>query len=80
MVNTDEQILEACQKYGAKKVYDAAYAFMRKDSFALPAVGLKNPKSVSESEYIVSKVFNMLGQIDVENDLANITIDLAKLK
>lgn len=80
MVNTDDQILDACQKYGLKKVYDAAYAFMRKDLFALSAVGLKNPAGVAEADYIGSKVFKMLGQIDVANDLANITIDTAKLK
>ena len=80
MINTDDSIIDACQKYGAKKVYDAAYAFMRNDKNALPAVGLKNPAGVGEADYIGSKVFKMLGQIDKAKDLTDITIDLAKLK
>jgi len=80
MINTETEILESCQKYGAKKVYDAAYAFMRNDLKALPAVGLKNPKVVGEADYIGSKVFKMLGQVEKSQDLAEIAINLAKLK
>ena len=80
MINTDAEILESCQKYGAKKVYDAAYAFMRHNLAALPAVGLKNPNGVGEADYIGSKVFKMLGQVENSQDLAEIAINLAKLK
>ena len=80
MINTDNEILDACQQHGGKKVYDAAYAYMRKDTAALPAVGLKNPAGIGEAEYIGSKVFKMLGDVDKAKDLAEITIDLAKLK
>lgn len=80
MINSDAEIIDACQKYGAKKVYDAAYAFMRNDLSALPNVGLKNPNGVAEACYIGSKVFKMLGQADKAKDLADITIDLAKIK
>ncbi len=80
MINTDQEILDACQNHGAKKVYDAAYAFMRNDKNALPAVGLKNPSGIGEADYIGSKVFKMLSQIDKAKDLTDITIDLAKIK
>lgn len=80
MINTDQEILEACQKHGEKKVYDAAYAFMRNDKQALPDVGLKNPMGVGEADYIGSKVFKMLSQVDKAKDLTDITIDLAKIK
>ena len=80
MINTDDDILSACQTHGAKKVYDAAYAFMRNDFNALPTVGLKNPNGVGEADYIGSKVFKMLGQVDKAKDLADIKIDLAKIK
>lgn len=80
MINTDDDILDACQQHGAKKVYDAAYAFMRKDMTALPSVGLKNPAGIAEADYIGSKVFKMLGAVDKAQDLTDITIDMAKLK
>ncbi len=80
MINTDNDILDACQKHGSKKVYEAAYAFMRNDLDALPSVGLKNPKGVGEADCIGSKVFKMLGQVDKAKDLTDITIDLAKIK
>lgn len=80
MINTDSEIVDACRTHGAKKVYDAAYAFMRNDLSALPNVGLKNPKGVAEANYIGLKVFKMLGQADKAKDLADITIDLAKIK
>ena len=80
MINTDDDIIAACHSHGSKKVYDAAYAFMTGNLNALPVVGLRNPNSVAEADYIGSKVFKMLGHIDVANDLANITIDTAKIK
>lgn len=80
MINTDAEIIDACHTHSAKKVYDAAYAFMRNDLSALPGVGLKNPKGVAEADYIGSKVFKMLGQVDKAKDLTDITIDLAKIR
>lgn len=80
MINTDDDIIEACREHGVKKVYDAAYAFMRNDLTALPAVGLKNPSGVGEADYIGSKAFKLMSQVDKAKDLADITIDLARLK
>lgn len=80
MINTDDDIIEACRENGAKKVYDAAYAFMRNDLTALPAVGLKNPSGVGEADYIGSKVFKLLGKDDKARDMADITISLARVK
>ncbi len=80
MINTDDQILEACQKYGAQRVYDAAYSFMSRNLSALPAIGLQNPSGVGEADYIGSKVFKIMGGVDRANDLTDITINLAKTK
>ena len=71
MINSDDQIIDACQIYGSKKVYDAAYAFMSKNLTALLEVGLKNPSSIGEADYIGQKVFKMLGANDKANDLAD---------
>lgn len=78
MINTDQDILDACQNYSAKKVYDAAFAFMRNDKSALLAVGLKNPTGIGEADYISGMVFKMLSQVNKAKDLTDITIDLAK--
>jgi hypothetical protein len=80
MINTNDEIIEACSIYGAKRVYDAAYAFMRKDLSALPSVGLKNPNGVGEADYIGSKVFKLMSTIDKAKDLADIAVDTARLR
>ena len=76
----DKQIiLDACQKHGAKSVYDAAYQRIAGDNDALTKVGLA-AKTIADADKIGRFVFDLMGAVDKSKDLTNITIDLAKLK
>lgn len=76
----DKQIiLDACQKHGAKSVHDAAYQRMSGDNDALTKVGLA-AKTIADADEIGRVAFDLMGAVERSEDLADITINLAKLK
>lgn len=75
-----ETIINACQEHGAKAVYDAAYKRTSGDHNSLLKVGLSDVKTLSEADQIGQIAFALMGDIDKAQDIAEITINLAKLK
>lgn len=80
MQNTDKDIAAACDKHGAKVVSDAAYRRMHGDHAALPALGLLDPCNLGEAHHITTIAFRLMSPEESAADLAQASIDAAKIK
>ena len=73
---TYTKINAACERFGAKAVYDAAHRHMAGDKSALGNVGLPDAKSIGDADYIGRVVFRLLDPVEQGLDLAEVTIKL----
>lgn len=78
-INTNESILNACIVYGAKMIYNAASKRLEGDKNALTTIGLDNGSSLAEANNIMTIAFGLIGSVDRSADLAEVTINLAKI-
>lgn len=76
---TDSEIAAACDKHGAKAVYDAAYRRMAGDRTALPKLGLQDVDNAFDADQVGSTAFRLMEPDERATDLADTTIGLAKL-
>lgn len=76
---TDQEILTACDTYGAKTVYDAAYRRIAGDRNALLKVGLPDVETIAEADRIGSVAYRTMSASSQAADLADVTINLARI-
>jgi hypothetical protein len=79
-MNSNQSILEACDRFGAKTVSDAAYRRMNGDHAALAKVGLQNAPNLGEAEAIAKIAFDLMSPQERAEDAANAVISAAKIK
>lgn len=78
-MNKSSEIEIACEQFGAKTVYDAAYARMSGDRSALPRVGLPDAESLADADFIGRIAHRLMEPEECALDLAGAAIDLARL-
>lgn len=77
---TDDCIAAACEIHGAKVVSDAAYRRMNGDRAALPKLGLEDPATLGDANRITTICHRLMTPEDKAMDLAQASIDLAKIE
>lgn len=69
----------ACRAHGAKVVSDAAYTAMRGNRVTLDRVGLGDVKGMWLLDVVGSTAYKLMNPAEKSLDLAQVTIDLAKI-
>lgn len=77
---TDDGIAQACDIHGAKAVSDAAFRRMNGDHAALPKLGLEDPATLGDANRITAICYKLMSPEDKAMDLAQASIDLAKIE
>lgn len=77
---TDQQIIDACRKHGAKLVSDAAYAAMSGKRSQIVALGLGGLADLAALNRAAVIAFGLMGDDDKAADLTQAIIDAAKIK
>ncbi len=76
---TDQKIIDACRKHGAKTVSDAAYAAMNGYRSALAALGLGELHGIGPLHHVTVLAFGLMGDDDKAADLTGAIIKASKL-
>lgn len=76
---TEQDVIDACRKHGAKVVSDAAYAAMEGRPAALVAIGLGALQHVGALMRITSITYTLMSDDDQAADYTKAVIDGAKI-
>ena len=76
---TDQEIIAACRKHGAKTVSDAAYLAMQGRRASLDALGLGTLAGLGALHQATVIAYKLMSDEDQAADLVRATIDGAKL-
>lgn len=72
--------LEAIQQHGARAVSEAAYAAMNGQRAALERVGLGDVRGLGQLHQITVDAFSAMGTAERAADLAQASIDAARIR
>ena len=72
--------LEAIQQHGARAVSEAAYAAMNGQRAALERVGLGDVRGLGQLHQITVDAFDAMGTAERAADLAQASIDAARIR
>lgn len=76
---TDDQIIAACRKHGAKNVSDAAYAAMNGNRVVMASLGLGELSGLGQLHRATVLAYSLMGDDDQASDLTLAAINAAKL-
>jgi hypothetical protein len=76
---TDDDVVEACLRHGAWRVFYAAHLRVAGDPSALDAVGLAGGVDLGESDSIARVAFRLLSARSQAVDLAYAAVRLARM-
>ena len=76
---TDQQIIDACRKHGAKVVSDAAYAAMEGRHAALLSIGLGDLRGLAALHKAATLAYELMPAEDQAADLCKAIVDASKL-